>query len=158
MTHFVLASAQAVLPMFEDACPGDVRPRAAVEAARDFRDGGRRTALQRTTALDAHRAARQAPTEVARLAARAAGDAAASAYLHPIARATQVGHILRAPADQARIAELLDGPAAGARVLAESRDRATAVLIDVLGRYPAAPPGRSPTARWMSELDAALRR
>lgn len=49
--------------------------------------------------MSAHRAAR-GPRQCASHSAWA-GDAAASAYLHPLARATQVGHILRVPAHAA---------------------------------------------------------
>lgn len=144
--------------MFERAHPDDVRPRAALDAARVFLGGAPRSWLQRVTSLDAHRAARGASTEPARLAAQACGDAASAAYLHPIAQATQVGHVLRATSSEARIAELLsDDPAAAARVLAAAQARAGAVVRDVLGRYPAAPTGRSRVARLMAELDSSLR-
>lgn len=160
VARFVTESAEAVLPVFADEHPEDPRPRAALAAAREFVGGAPRTRLQRVTSLDAHRAAKEADTEAARLAARAAGDAAASAYLHPIARATQVGHILRASASAARIAELRagDDPEAGLRAIAEARARATPVLVDVLRRYPPAPAGRSRVAALMSLLDADLRR
>lgn len=159
VTRFVAESAQAVLPVFESAHPDDPRPRAAVAVARLFIDGSRRTRLQRVTSLDAHRAAKDASTEVARLAARAAGDAAAAAYLHPIAKAHQVGHILRAAASAARIAEIEAGedPSAGTQAVEGARLRATPQMIDVLCRYPLAPTGRSRVAQLMSSLDSALR-
>jgi immunity protein 5 of polymorphic toxin system len=160
VARFAAQDAEDVLPVFERAVPGDPRPRAAIDAARTFADGARRSTLQRVTALDAHRAARSAPSESARLAARAAGDAAAAAYLHPIAKAGQVGHILRAAACAARIAELAaagDAAAADA-VLERSRRRATPVLVDVLGRYPLLPPGTDRVAQLMSTLDRSLRR
>ncbi|MFE1291343.1 putative immunity protein [Streptomyces sp. NPDC058751] len=159
VVRYVVESAEDVLPVFEEAVPGDLRPRAAVEAAREFANGARRTNAQRVTALDAHRAAKEAPTETARLAARAAGDAAAAAYLHPLAKATQVGHILRGAACAARVAELSagDDPDVGDKAIEQARRRATPVLIDVLGRYPLAPTGRSRVARLMSALDASLR-
>ncbi|MBZ4321399.1 putative immunity protein [Streptomyces huiliensis] len=152
-------SAQEVLPAFEEAVPGDPRPRAALAAAWEFADGARRTRLQRVTALDAHRAARDAGTEAARLAARSAGDAAAAAYLHPIARATQVGHILRAAASAARVGELSAGgdPAVGDTLIEQARRRATPELVSVLSRYPLAPAGKNRVAQLMSALDAALR-
>lgn len=159
VAHYVLESAEGVLPVFEDADPGDPRPRAAIDAAREFASGARRTKLQRVTSLDAHRAAKDATTETARLAARAAGDAASAAYLHPIAKATQVGHILRAAASAARIAELNadEDLAVGLRMIEEARQRATPVLIDVLNRYPLAPTGKSRVAQLMTALDASLR-
>ena len=55
--------------------------------------------------MEAHRAAKTATGEAAQQAALAAGAAAAAAYLHPLAKSTQVGHILRAAACAARAAE-----------------------------------------------------
>jgi hypothetical protein len=131
VARFVVESAQDVLSVFEEAVPGDPRPRAALDAAWEFVNGARRTKLQRVTSLDAHRAAKEADTEAARLAARAAGDAAAAAYLHPIAQATQVGHILRGAASAARVGELNagDDPAIGDMLIDQARRRATPTLI-----------------------------
>ena len=159
VARYVVTGAEEVLPTFEAAHPDDGRPRAAIAAAWVFVDGAARSRLQRVAATDAHRAAKDATTEVARLAARAAGDAAASAYLHPIASSTQVGHILRAPACAARIAELEagDDPDAGAAAIEQARRRATPVVVDVLRRYPLAPTGPSRVAQLLSALDAALR-
>ncbi|MFB4312253.1 putative immunity protein [Actinomadura sp. GTD37] len=159
VARFAAESAQDVLPVFEEAVPGDSRPRAALDAAWEFAGGARRTKLQRVTSLDAHRAAKEAGTEVARLAAQAAGDAASAAYLHPIARATQVGHILRAAASAARIGELDAGgdPAVGGMLIGRARQRAAPVLAEVLSRYPLAPAGKNRVARLMSVLDASLR-
>src|SRR5690606_10346564 len=107
----------------------------------------------------AHRAAREAATEAARLAARSAGDAASAAYLHPIARATQVGHILRAASSAARIAEVnADGDVeAGARSIEAARRRATPTVIDVLSRYPSPPAAPHRVSQLMAALDASLR-
>lgn len=159
VARFVVESAQEVLPVFEQDVPGDRRPRAAVDAAWEFINGANRTKLQRVTSLDAHRAAREANSEVARLAARSAGDAASAAYLHPIAKAGQVGHILRAAATAARVAELNagDDPAVGDMLIERARQRATPVLIDVLCRYPLAPTANSRVARLVSTLDVVLR-
>lgn len=160
VVRYAAAAADDVLDRFEDACPGDLRPAAALAAAREFIDGARRTTRQRVTARDAHRAASAAPTEVARLAAQAAGDAAAAAYLHPIAKAHQVGHILRAAADAVRIAEIEadDDPAVSAQALRRACARATPELVDVLRRYPSASAGRSRASQLMADLDAVLRR
>jgi hypothetical protein len=159
VAHYVVRHAEDVLPVFERAVPDDPRPRAAIDAAWAFINGANRTRLQRVTSLDAHRAARSAPSEAARLAARSAGDAASAAYLHPIAQAGQVGHILRASASAARIGELEAGgdPAIGEALLERSRHRATPVLIDVLCRYPPATGGSNRVARLMSTLDHSLR-
>ncbi|MFC4493832.1 putative immunity protein [Streptomyces ovatisporus] len=159
VARYAAESAQEVLGFFEDAHPEDARPRTAVEAAWTFANGAPRTKLQRVASLDAHRAARAAAGEAAGHAARAAGDAASAAYLHPLAKATQVGHILRATASAARAAELRagDDPAVGDAVIRQARRRATPVLIDVLGRYPLAPTGKSRVAHLMKALDSSLR-
>nr|WP_328840908.1 exonuclease SbcC [Nakamurella leprariae] len=139
--------------------PEDRRPRAALDAAQVFADGAPRSVLQRVTALDAHRAAREVADEVARLSARACGDAAAAAFLHPIARATQVGHILRSAACAARVAELRAGgdAAVATALLRSTGDRASPVVAAVLRRYPEAPTGRSRLSHLMVELDTLLR-
>lgn len=159
VASYVAESAQHVLPIFEAACPDDPRPRDAINAAREFINGAPRTKLQRVTSLDAHRAAKDAPTEAARLAAQAAGDAASAAYLHPIAKGHQVGHILRAAANAACIAEIesCGDPAAAENLIEQAHQRATPVLVDVLSRYPTAPAGRSRAAQLMSDLEARLR-
>ncbi|MFD7491201.1 putative immunity protein [Streptomyces sp. NPDC059832] len=159
VARYVVRHAEDVLSVFEQDVPDDPRPRAAIDAAWAFINGAGRTKLQRVTSLDAHRAARSAPSEAARLAARSAGDAASAAYLHPIAQAGQVGHILRACASAARIGEMEAGgdPAIGHALLERSRQRATPVLIDVLCRYPPAPGGSNRVARLMSTLDHSLR-
>ncbi|MEI4271711.1 putative immunity protein [Klenkia sp. LSe6-5] len=150
---FAADCADLVLPGFEDAVPDDVRPREALAAARTFAGGGPRTVAQRTAAFAAHRAAEAAPTEVARLGAQACGDAAAAAYLHPLAQATQVGHVLRSAACAARVAELTGSGAGVADLAGRAGPRVRAVLL----RYPAAPGGRSRPARLVAELDAAVR-
>lgn len=159
VARYAAASAQEVLPLFEEAAPEDLRPRAAVNAAWAFADGAGRTRLQRTTALDAHRAAKEVADEAAQHAARSAGDAAAAAYLHPRAQATQVGHILRAAASAARAAELrAGGDTSAANVAIErAQRRATPILVDVLKRYPVAPAGRGRVAYLMKVLDTSLR-
>jgi hypothetical protein len=90
---------------------------------------------------------------------QAAGDAASAAYLHPIAKSHQVGHILRAAANEARICEIDDpsNPDAAAGVIQRAQQRATPELIGILRRYPATPTANSPVSRWMTTLDAALR-
>jgi hypothetical protein len=159
VARFVAESAQMVLPVFEDVRPNDSRPRAAIDAAWEFVNGAARTRLQRVASLDAHRAAKESATEVARLAARSAGDAAAAAYLHPIAQASQVGHILRAAASAARIAELKVGgdPAVGAQAIEDARRRATPTVIEVLARYPTQSATKNRVSQLMVTLDASLR-
>ena len=73
--------AERVLELFEEAQPGDKRPRAAMHAARNFARGKASVAEARKASLAAHAAARAAGTEAARQAARAAGHAAATAHV-----------------------------------------------------------------------------
>ncbi|GAB4071266.1 hypothetical protein GCM10028777_38960 [Angustibacter speluncae] len=156
---YVLESAAPLLPLFERERPDDPRPRTALDAARLFVHGAARSRLQRVTSLDAHRAAREAPSEVARLVARSAGDAASAAYLHPIAKATQVGHVLRAPASAARVTELEagDDPAVGDRAIEEAARRADATVVDVLRRYPHPTEAANRVSHLLVRLDALLR-
>ena len=109
VTGWAAESAQEVLEVFESAHPGDPRPRTAVDAARTFARGGDRGKALRDTAWAAMRAARDADTPAAGDAARAAMAAAGAAYLHPLADAHQVKHILGAAAHAARAAELTAG-------------------------------------------------
>lgn len=159
VVRYAAGSAEKVLALFEQAHPGDTRPRAAISAAWTFAGGAPRTNLQRAAALEAYRAAKTATSGAAEQAARAAGDAAAAAYLHPLPHSNQVGHILRAAACGARAAELAagDDPEVGNASIEEAHRRAPAGLVDILRRYPPAPTGRSRTAQLMTNLDVLLR-
>jgi hypothetical protein len=151
--------AQEVLGIFERAHPVDSRPRDAVDAAWTFARGGKRGKALRDTAWAALRAAREADTAAAADAARAAMSAASAAYLHPLADAHQVKHILGGAAYAARAAELVAGDDrdVGAAHIEQARQRATPVVVDVLSRYPAAPPGGGRVGELLRDLDAALR-
>jgi hypothetical protein len=159
VTGFAAESAQDVLEIFERARPGDTRPRDAIDAARAFAEGGRRGKALRDTAWAALRAARDAGTTAAGHAARAAMAAASAAYLHPLADAHQVKHVLGAAAHAARAAELAAGGdrGVGADHVERARRRATPVVVDVLSRYPAAPPGGGRVGELLRDLDGALR-
>jgi Rifampin ADP-ribosyl transferase len=159
VVRYAVACAEPALVLFLKTSPDDPRPVDALQAARVFVDGAPRSRLQRTAAADAHRAAKEAPTEAARHAADAAGDAAAAAYLHPLAKATQVRHILGAATHAARAAELArgDDPVVAEYVLTAAAKRATPVVHDVLARYPRAPRGRSRVALLLQRLDSLLR-
>ncbi|MFI0794359.1 putative immunity protein [Micromonospora rubida] len=159
VTTFAVAAAAEVLPLYESASPNDARPRQAIEAAQNIVRGAPRSKLQRMTALAAHRAAKDALSSAAHHAAMAAGDAAASVYLHPLADAAQVNHILRAAAHAACATELIrtDVPYAAETFLEAARRRATPTLVSVLSRYPATPESSSRVAQLMRRLDIALR-
>ncbi|MFS0853913.1 putative immunity protein [Microbacterium sp. 179-I 3D4 NHS] len=150
---FAAACAERLLPEFEAAAPDDSRPQEALDAACVFAAGSPRSNLQRVSAFAAHRAAKEVEGESAQLAALACGDAAAAAYLHPIAKATQVGHILRAAACAARVSELRTGTPEVGSLAVLAREP----VPGVLRRYPAAPGGSSRLSRLMAELDVAIR-
>ena len=151
--------AQRVLPVFEQDTPDDPRPQDAIDAALAFSRGGKRTAALRVIAMAAHRVAREASTHAAVEAARAAGHAAAAAYLHPLAHATQVKHILAAAACAARAAELDAGDdrSVGAESLDWAFQHAPSSVVAVLARYPAAPTGGGRVGELLRDLDADLR-
>ncbi|GAA4116996.1 hypothetical protein GCM10022415_14450 [Knoellia locipacati] len=159
VVRYAVTCAEPVLVLFERASPLDSRPAAALEAARIFVDGAPRSRLQRTTATEAHRAAKDAPDDAAGHAATAAGDAAAAAYLHPLAKATQLRHILGAAAHAARAAEIARGEdkVVAEYVITAAARRATPELLDVLSRYPRAPKGRNRISVLMAQLDSLLR-
>jgi len=73
--------AERVLPFFQNAKPEDDRPRNAIEAARAWVRGDLKMTKAREAALAAHIAARNTVNDSARLAARAAGHAAATAHV-----------------------------------------------------------------------------
>ena len=156
---YAAACAQEALAIFERAHPDDARPREAIDTAWAFARGGARGKALRDAAWAAHKIAQHAATPAAGDAARAAMCAASAAYLHPLANATQVKHILGAAAYAARAAELVAGGdrAVCAAHVAEARGRATPALVEVLARYPAAPAGGGRVGELMRELDAALR-
>ncbi len=74
--------ADHVIPFFEEACPDDDRPRHAIRVLREWTITGEfRMAEIRRASLDAHAAAREAPEKDAVFAARAAGQAVATAHV-----------------------------------------------------------------------------
>jgi hypothetical protein len=144
---------------FERAHPADSRPRDAIDAAWAFARGGERGKTLRDTGWAAHKAAQDADTAAAGDAARAAMCAASAPYLHPLADAHEVKHILGAAAHAARAAERMAGDDrdVGADSIEQARRRATPIVVDVLSRYPAAPPGGARVGELLRDLDEALR-
>jgi hypothetical protein len=159
VTAFAAGCAEMALAIFEVDQPDDARPRDAIAAAWEFARGGRRGKLLRDTAWAALKAAKGAQTAAASEAARAAMSAAGAAYLHPLAKATQVKHIVGAGAYAARAAELVAGDdrTVGAQHVEQAARRGTPVVIDVLKRFPAAPDGGGRVGGLMRMLDAHLR-
>ncbi|MER6102192.1 putative immunity protein [Streptomyces sp. NPDC001832] len=156
---FAAACAEVVLEVFEADQPGDSRPRDAIGAAWEFARGGERGKSLRDTAWAALKAAKSADTAAACEAARAAMAAAGAAYLHPLAKATQVKHILGAGAHAARAAELVAGhnPSIGAEHVERAVHRATPIVVEVLKRFPVAPGGGGRVGELIRMLDADLR-
>jgi hypothetical protein len=162
VTGYAVACAQPALAIFERERPDDPRPRVAVDAAQAFADGARRTKALRDSAWAAYRAAqeaRDAEQAAASNAALAASHACGAAFLHPLAKAAQVKHILGSAAHAARAFELSAeaDPTVGADSIAQSRALARPVVVDVLRRYPAAPPGGGRVGELIRQLDTSLR-
>ena len=151
--------ASRALPLFERDVPGDPRPRQAIDDAFAFAAGGERTNALRTSAWAAYRAALETSTPAAKEAAHAACQAAAAAFLHPIARGHQVKHVLGAAAYAAHALELEAGDrSVGAEQAEWARRHAPTAVIAVLRRLPAAPGGGGRVGELMRTLEAALRR
>lgn len=159
VTGYAAECAQGVLEIFERVQLADPRPRDAVDAAWAFARGGERGKSLFDTAWAALRAARSADSAAASHAARAAMSAASAAYLHPLADAHQVKHILGAAAHAARAAELAAGDDrnVGAEHIGRAGGRATPAAVDVLRRYPEAPPGGGRVGELLRDLDRTLR-
>jgi hypothetical protein len=156
---YAAESAADVLEIFERAYPFDSRPRAAIEAAWMFARGGPRVKALRDAAWAALKAAQESEDAAASQAARAAMSAASAPWLHPLARATQVRHILGAAAHAACAAELgADAaPDAGADHVDRAARRATPKVIEILCRYPPAPSGGGRVGELLRTLDRVLR-
>lgn len=159
---YAVACAARALALYEGACPGDDRPRAAIAAAHAFTRGAPRSKAMRDAAWAAHRAAqetRDAGRGAASDAARAAGHAVGAAFLHPLPQPTQVRHILGAAVHAARAFELAGGGEAviGAAHLARAGRLASPTVVDVLRRYPRAPAGGGRVGALLQALDAVLR-
>jgi len=159
---YAVACAEPALAIFERESPDDRRPRAAIEAAQAFAEGAKRTKAIRDSAWAAHRAYQEthhAGQAAASDAARAAVAAAGAAFLHPIATATQVMHILGPAAHAARAFELDAGDDrdVGADYIEKARGLAGPIVVSVLTRYPNAPSGRGRVGELLRGLDASLR-
>jgi hypothetical protein len=163
VADYAAACARPALAIFERVRPDDRRPRAAIDAAQAFADGAKRTKVIRDSAWAAQRAyqeTREVGQAAASDAACAAVAAASAAFLHPLAKATQVKHILGSAAHAARALELDagDDPDVGADYIEKARDLASPLVVSVLTRYPNAPGGGGRVGELLRTLDASLRR
>ena len=151
--------ARRVLPLFEAKAPSDTRPREAIEGIREFAGGGKRTARLRSLAMAALAAAREVGDPVATAAARAAGSAAASAYMHPLATLDQAKHAL-GPAVYAALARELAASGDSSAADEELRwviQHASPAVREVVRRYPIRIPGRTRLNALFYRLDTGLR-
>lgn len=159
---YAAACARHALPIFENDFPADRRPRLAIEAAQAFADGGERTKAIRDAAWAAQRAAHEARDKghaPASMAARAAMAAAGAAFLHPLARSTQVKHILGSAAYAVRAHELVcpHDESMAEQQVERLRAIAPSSVIHVLRLYPPAPPGGGRAGDIIRQLDKLLR-
>lgn len=160
ITGFAARCARQALSLFEAHRPTDRRPREAIEGAEAFAGGERRTAALRSQAWAANRSAGETEDPAAAEAARAASQAAAAAYLHPLADAHQVKHVLGSAVHQARALELAAGgdEDVGDEQVRWAVTQATPAVGEILRRMPPAPGGRGRAADLRRRLDQELRR
>lgn len=102
LATWALDCAERALPLFESTYPKDVRPRVAIETGRTWvKTGVFSMAVIRKASLDSHSAARKVKDDSARSAARAAGQAVASAHVptHALAAAGYAAAAIRDSSD-----------------------------------------------------------
>jgi hypothetical protein len=151
--------ADKVLLIFEETCPGDLRPRRAIEGARAFAAGAKRTQNLRILAMDAFRAANETEDPAASAAAQAASLAAASAFTHPLVDVQQTKHIL-GPAAYAALAveiEHNNDPQCGESEIRSAIKSAPREVGEILLKMPARSMGKSRIDLLMYMLDKGLR-
>lgn len=152
--------AERGLPLFEPNAPDDTRPREAIEGAREFALRGERKAQLRTLAWAAYAAAREVGDPVATAAARAAGHAAGSPYIHALANPHQANHIYGSAICLAQARELAAGndPGVGDEEIRWAIEHASPALREVVRRFPVGSPSRSRLGALRHQLDSGLRR
>jgi hypothetical protein len=151
--------AERVLPLFEAKAPSDTRPREAIEGARAFALGGKRTAHLRSLGWAAFAAAREVGDLVATAAARAANLAAATPYTHALATPHQSRHVLGPAVYQAQARELAaaNDPGVGDEEIRWAIEHASPTVREVVRRFPVRSPGRTRLATLFYQLDVGLR-
>jgi hypothetical protein len=152
-------SAERVLPLFEAVAPADARPREAIEGARAFAAGERRSRRLSRSALAAHAAGREVGDPVGLAVARAASLAAAAANIHGETTIGTLGHILGSAAYAALAREQAsDGDAAVAEEeVGWAIGHASPAIRDLVLRVPASVSGRRRLDQIQQQLDVALR-
>ncbi|MCM3886092.1 putative immunity protein [Frankia sp. R82] len=152
--------AERVLPLFEQEAPADTRPREAIEGIRSYACGQLRRGPLRSLAFAALAAARDVADPAATAAARAAGYAAATPYIHPLATPHQAKHALGPAIQAARAGELAadDDASIGDTEIRWAIEHAPPAVRRILRQMPVYRPGRSRLDMLRHQLDAALRR
>lgn len=152
--------AERVLPLFEAIAPSDTRPRDAIEGIRAWARGDMRPGRLRANAVAAHAAAREVDDPVAAAAARAAGSAAAVAFMHAPETIGTEKHCLGAAMYAARARELAtpDDPDARDAEVRWAVEHASAAVREIVRGLPALGPGRGRLEVLLHDLDAGLRR
>ena len=159
VARWAAASAERVLPLFEAIAPTDGRPRDAIEMARAFADGGRRSRHLTRVALAAHRAGREVGDPAALAVARSASLATATANIHGETTIGTLGHIL-GPAAYAALARELTAGGDAATAAEEVRwaiEHASPAIRDLVRRIPASRSGGRRLDQIQHQLDVALR-
>jgi hypothetical protein len=151
--------AERALPIYQVCSTGDPRPHAAIEGAREFAAGGKRTAKLRVLAMDAYRASLETGDPAASAAARSASLAAASAYTHPFADVNQARHILGPAAYAALAVEIrnVNNHNLGDTEVRRAVDLAWLEIVDLLLKMPHQLEGKTRLDKLMYDLDMRLR-
>ena len=152
--------AERALPLFEAKAPSDPRPRQAIEGIRAFARGEARKAQLRSLVWAAYAAAREAGDPVAAAAARAAGCAAGTPYIHAQVTLDQAKHALAPAMYAARAHELAagDDPRVGDEGIRWAVAHASTAVREVVRRMPVRGPGRTRLDALLYQLDGGLRR
>ncbi|MBB5837739.1 putative immunity protein [Kribbella italica] len=151
--------AERVLLLYEVRAPGDLRAREAIAETRGFAEGGPRTKGIRTAAWGALKAAREVGDAVGMAAARAAGYAAGTPYIHDLVSPHQVKHV-QGPAVQMALAEELAAggdSAVGDAAIRWAVELAPAGVRDLVVELPRATFGKSRVGVLSRLLDEGLR-
>jgi hypothetical protein len=152
--------AERVLPLFEAKARSDARPREAIEGIRAFARGETRKGQLRSLVWAAYAAAREVGDPVAAAAARAAGLAAATPYIHAEITLDQAKHALGSAVYGARARELAAGgdPSAGDEEIRWAIEHASPVVRGIVRRMPVRGSGRGRLDALYYQLDAGFRR
>jgi hypothetical protein len=151
--------AEQALAVYEAFSGLDRRPRDAIDGARAFAAGGRRTAELRRLSLAAYAAANESSDEAAAAAANAACLAASSAYTHPLRDVHQTKHILGPAAYAALALELSRSgdKAVGDGEIRRSLERVPPEVREILVQMPRRDRGKSRIDELMHILDIGIR-